>query len=76
MEAFDLEAGTLTFYREKVDLVQIHRLTRDTWRAARAYLSNPSCHLENREGVDADSEDKEHNFKLEALSGGSMNGLR
>jgi len=37
-QSLDLDAGTLTFYREKVDLVQTHHLTADTWRAARRYL--------------------------------------
>jgi integrase len=36
--AFDLRTGLLTFYREKVDLTQVHRLSDDTYRAARAYL--------------------------------------
>jgi integrase len=35
---FDLEARTLNFYRPKVDLHQVHKLTKDTLRAARAYL--------------------------------------
>jgi len=35
---FDLTRGTLTFYREKVDKTQTHRLTADTLRAARAYI--------------------------------------
>jgi integrase len=36
--SMDLDAGTLTFYREKVDLIQTHSLTRDTLLAARRYL--------------------------------------
>ena len=34
----DLIAGTITFYREKVDKEQTHDLTADTLTAARAYL--------------------------------------
>ena len=34
----DLAAGTFTFYRPKVDKVQVHRMTADTLRAALAYL--------------------------------------
>jgi integrase len=37
--AFNLADGTFTFYRPKVDKVQSHKLTRDTLRAARAYLN-------------------------------------
>lgn len=37
---FDLPAGELRFYRPKVDKVQIHRLTADTLRAARAYFAD------------------------------------
>ena len=37
-QAFDLDHGTLTFYREKVDLVQTHRLSDDTLAAASAAL--------------------------------------
>lgn len=37
--AFDLQAGELTFYREKVDKVQTHELSKDTLAAARAYLA-------------------------------------
>jgi integrase len=37
--AFNLAEGTFTFYRPKVDKVQSHKLTRDTLRAARAYLN-------------------------------------
>lgn len=36
--AVNLEAGTLTFYRPKVDKVQTHSLTRDARRALRAYI--------------------------------------
>jgi integrase len=35
---FDLKAGTLTFYRSKVDKTQTHRLTPRTLKAARAYF--------------------------------------
>jgi integrase len=35
---FNLETGELSFYRPKVDLVQRHRLTADTLRAAQAYF--------------------------------------
>lgn len=35
---FDLKAGTMTFYREKVDKVQKHKLTADALRATRAYF--------------------------------------
>ena len=34
----DLKAGELTFYREKVDRIQTHRLTSDTLEVVRAYL--------------------------------------
>lgn len=37
-ENINLSDGTLTFYREKVDLIQIHNLTSDTARAAQRYL--------------------------------------
>lgn len=37
--ALDLSAGTITFYREKVDLTQAHRLTADTLEAARRHLA-------------------------------------
>lgn len=37
--AFNLVEGTFTFYRQKVDKVQTHKLTRDSLRAARAYLN-------------------------------------
>jgi integrase len=36
--AFDLKAGTFTFYRPKVDKVQTHRMTPDTLRAVAAWL--------------------------------------
>jgi len=36
--ALNLDAGTLTFYREKVDLTQTHLLSPATLRAALAYL--------------------------------------
>ncbi len=39
VEAFDLQAGTFTFHRPKVDKVQTHKLTGDAWRAAGAYLT-------------------------------------
>src|ERR687893_1163054 len=39
VEHVKLPAGTFTFYREKVDLVQTHKLTRDTLRALVAYLT-------------------------------------
>ena len=35
---FDLKAGTLTFYRPKVDKAQTHALTPQTLKAARAYF--------------------------------------
>lgn len=38
--AIDLAAGTLTFYREKVDLTQTHLLSPATLRAALAYVKN------------------------------------
>jgi len=38
--AIDLQAGTLTFYREKVDIVQRHKLTPETQLAAILYLQN------------------------------------
>lgn len=40
VEALDLDAGLMTFYRPKVDKVQIHRLTADTATAARRYLAD------------------------------------
>lgn len=39
VEALDLEAGMMTFYRPKVDKTQTHRLTADTMTAARRYLA-------------------------------------
>jgi integrase len=38
VDGFDVQAGTFTFYRPKVDKVQTHRMTADTLRAALAYL--------------------------------------
>ena len=38
--ALDLDAGLLTFYREKVDLTQTHVLSPATLRAALAYFTN------------------------------------
>jgi integrase len=38
VEALDLDAGLMRFYRPKVDRVQTHRLTTDTLTAARRYL--------------------------------------
>ena len=37
-KAFDMKAGTLAFYRPKVNKTQTHELTADTRRAASAYL--------------------------------------
>lgn len=37
---FDLKAGTLTFYRPKVDKTQTHTLTRRTLKAAQAYFKH------------------------------------
>jgi len=39
VENFDLNDGMMTFYRPKVDKVQIHELSGDTWRAASAYIN-------------------------------------
>ncbi len=36
---FDIQAGEMRFFRPKVDKVQTHRLTRDTLKAADAYLT-------------------------------------
>jgi integrase len=36
---FDLKTGELTFYRPKVDKIQTHRLTSQTLKAARAYMT-------------------------------------
>lgn len=38
VEHFDLARGTFTFYRRKVDITQVHRMTRDTRHAALAYV--------------------------------------
>jgi len=38
VDDFDLAAGEIRFYRPKVDKVQTHKMTGDTWRAARAYF--------------------------------------
>lgn len=37
--AFDLKAGTFTFYRRKVDKVQTHRMTTDTVRTVAVWLT-------------------------------------
>jgi integrase len=37
-ENFDLKAGTMTFYRPKVDMTQTHKLTTAALRAVKAYL--------------------------------------
>ena len=37
---FDLKAGELRFYRPKVHLIQTHKLTVDTLKAARAYFKH------------------------------------
>lgn len=39
-KAFDMKAGTLTFYRPKVNKTQTHELTTATHRAAEAYLKH------------------------------------
>jgi integrase len=39
VEALDLDAGMMTFYRPKVDMTQSHRLTAATLTAARRYLA-------------------------------------
>jgi len=36
----DVKRGELRFYRPKVDLAQTHKLTADTWEAARMYMDN------------------------------------
>ena len=46
ISSINLSTGTLTFYREKVDKVQIHDLTRDTWVAATRYIE--TCKPEGR----------------------------
>jgi integrase len=38
--AFDLKAGTITFYRPKVDLTQTHVMTPETRKAAMEYLKH------------------------------------
>lgn len=40
VNSIDVQSGTLTFYREKVDIIQQHRLTPDTLLAAILYLQN------------------------------------
>ena len=40
LSALDTQAGTLTFYRQKVDLVQTHRLSDDASYAAQRYLAH------------------------------------
>jgi len=45
---FDLDAGTVTFYRQKVDKIQTHRLVNGTWEAARQYIAQDA-------GVDKDA---------------------
>lgn len=42
-KVFDMKAGTLTFYRPKVDKVQTHTMTPDTRYAARAYLRHATA---------------------------------
>ena len=39
IENFDLDNGEMRFYRPKVDDIQTHKLSGDTWRAARAYIT-------------------------------------
>lgn len=39
-KAFDMKAGTFSFYRSKVNKTQTHELTPDTRRAASAYLKH------------------------------------
>jgi integrase len=39
-KAFDMKAGTFTFYRPKVDKTQTHTMTADTRNAARAYFQH------------------------------------
>lgn len=36
---FDLKEGTMTFYRVKVDKVQTHKLTEDTWQVLETYMA-------------------------------------
>ncbi len=38
--AFDMMAGTFTFYRPKVGKIQTHRMTQKTLKAAKAYFDN------------------------------------
>lgn len=38
-DSFDLDAGTVTFYREKVNLTQTHELPQDALQAVRDYLA-------------------------------------
>jgi integrase len=40
VENFDLQGGIFTFYRPKVDVIQTHKLTTDTLRAALAYFQH------------------------------------
>ena len=40
IEHFDLSAGLMVFYREKVDKTQKHKLTADTLRAVQSYLDH------------------------------------
>ena len=40
---FDLKAGTLKFYRPKVDKAQTHKLTADTLRALHAWVERGDC---------------------------------
>lgn len=40
VSSIDIKAGTMTFYRQKVDKVQTHRLTSDTLRAAFAWFTS------------------------------------
>ena len=40
---FDLGAGTMSFYRSKVDKEQTHKLTADTLRALHAWLEHGDC---------------------------------
>jgi integrase len=44
---FDLKAGTLTFYRSKVDKTQTHKLTPKTLKAARAYFEQDAPAMGN-----------------------------
>lgn len=39
-EAFDMKAGTITFYRPKVDITQTHVMTPETRKAAAEYLKH------------------------------------